>query len=590
MGIIDSIRTDILTPEIIIRYDIAQFLQGLKQSRLLADGEVRELERAYASSNLADLIEKLIADEKLTRYQVNRLLQGDWRGLVVGSYQILDELGRGSVGKVYKARHTMMERVVALKVTTLDEHREKSARDQFRREVAAITRLNHPNVAMTYDANEVDGVLYLAMEYVDGSTLQRQVAEEGPLPVSKACLILLQTARALQHAHENGLVHRDIKPGNLMLPESPTELSDTPTPPVLVKVVDFGLARLQPRKDSQFSTLMCREGATMGTPAFIAPEQIRDVHAADIRSDLYSLGCTFYFALTGHLPFEGGTTQATLTLHLEQPPRAIRSLRSAIPKSVAAIIHRLLAKKPFDRYQTPADLIEDLNHVVLSGDLYERDPEDTPLPVPPSWRTSSSSNDTPHCQDADLSPEETQPLSACPLPTDARLAATSMRKAWLEWLSLINQLMEGSPPSLREAEYKLLYRNLLDAIQVAREASGGSFSERYQQLHLLVEPWVSLISLVSLDERTLRELAETCRSIDAAFWPRQVWTGSSWLVPILFVLVLGGALLGVACNNSDGTRALLGDLVRSPQTIGALVLIPIVVLFVVIAGRKGQEA
>lgn len=298
----------------------------------------------------------------------DRLRQSDTQPLSLGQYQLLDELGRGGMGRVYKALHTIMGREVALKVISPELVRDPVAIAWFLREVRASTQLNHPNIVMAYDANEADGLYFLVMEYVHGVTLDALVKQKGPLSIPYACALMRQAVLGLQHAHEKGMVHRDIKPSNLLIP---TPKGD-PSSEVLVKILDFGLARLQGK--SKGDTIALRgEAGVLGTPDYIAPEQSRDIHAADIRSDLYSLGCVFYFTLTGRVPFPGDNAMEKLIKHLMEQPEPLEKVRPEVPAELAAIVRRLMAKDPADRYQTPAALARELEKV--SGTLSEKPPD-----------------------------------------------------------------------------------------------------------------------------------------------------------------------------------------------------------------------
>ncbi|HEX4610182.1 MAG TPA: serine/threonine-protein kinase, partial [Urbifossiella sp.] len=301
--------------------DPGDFFHALRTSRLLPEVDVAAMEAQTRPGELPALFDVLLGKGMLTAYQLDQIRRGESGGLVIGPYHVLGELGRGGGGVVFRARHAVMGRDVALKVVSPAYGGEAAVRYHFRREVAATTALRHPNVVLTYDANEAGGVLYLAMELIAGPTLQGYVTEHGPLPVPLACAVLRETTLALDYAHQQGLVHRDVKPANVMLPGAADPDGRAGGP--LVKVVDFGLARFA----RLATTIHCPDGASLGTPAFMAPEQIRNIHAADIRSDLYSLGCTFYYALTGQLPFAGGSAQATLLLQLQQEPRPVRGWR-----------------------------------------------------------------------------------------------------------------------------------------------------------------------------------------------------------------------------------------------------------------------
>ncbi len=248
------------------------------------------------------------------------------------------------MGHVYKAEHRLMKRVVALKIASRVRHgaRGSAVRKRFRREVEAAGRLHHPGIVSAYDAGEVRGRLYLAMEYVEGIDLERLVEESGPLSVDLACEIVRQTAEALHHAHERGLLHRDIKPSNLMLA----------APGVTVKLLDLGLARLAhpsfPEEEEAADDPLC------GTPDFMAPEWGRDVQPADVRGDLYSLGCTFYFLLTGQVPYPGGSGTEKLLRHSLDAPAPLRQVRPETPPAVVEVVERLMARDLEDRYPTAA--------------------------------------------------------------------------------------------------------------------------------------------------------------------------------------------------------------------------------------------
>jgi len=321
---------------------------------------------------------------------INRLQPDDTQPLTLGQYRVLDELGRGGMGQVYKALHTIMGREVALKVISPELVSDPIAVEWFLREVRASTQLNHPNIVMAYDANEADGLYFLVMEYVHGMTLDALVKQRGPLPIAYACALIRQAALGLQHAHEKGMVHRDVKPSNLLVPYPPTPAlphqgggsNNAPSPlvgegggggaDVLVKILDFGLARLHGK--TKGDTIALRgEAGVLGTPDYIAPEQSRDIHAADIRSDLYSLGCVFYFILTGRVPFPGDNALEKLIKHLMEKPEPLEKIRPDVPPELTTIVRRLMAKDPADRYQTPAELVRELEKV--PGAFSEKRPE-----------------------------------------------------------------------------------------------------------------------------------------------------------------------------------------------------------------------
>jgi serine/threonine protein kinase len=266
----------------------------------------------------------------------------------LGKYQVLALIATGGMGTVYKAWDPDAGREVALKVLRHDLTARPAAVERFRREAQHGSRLQHENLVELYEFGEADGTYFVVMEFVAGIDLQQRLDESAPLDPDEARAILIQVVRALDCAYANGIVHRDIKPSNILLTEK-----DGLT---LAKLTDLGLAREV--SDADFR--LTREGCTVGTVDYMAPEQARDSNAADIRSDIYSLGCTFYHMLGGRPPFaEGGLTQR-LYKHAEAEVPDVRRLNAQVPVELVGVLRRMLAKKPADRYQTPAQLLEDL--------------------------------------------------------------------------------------------------------------------------------------------------------------------------------------------------------------------------------------
>ncbi len=262
-------------------------------------------------------------------------------------YRILRKLGQGGMGAVYQAEHRLMKRTVAVKVIAPALVDSPDAVERFQREVQAAARLEHPNIVRAYDADRAGTAMLLAMEFVPGRTLADVVAAKGPLPVAYACQCIRQAAHGLQHAADRGMVHRDIKPHNLMLSEKG-----------VVKILDFGLAKLASERASRPG--LTGQGMVMGTPEYMAPEQARDTAAADVRADIYALGCTLFHLLTGRPPFRGATAIDVLTKHLMDPPPAVTELRPDVPAELAALVSRMLAKEPAERPQTPREVAEAL--------------------------------------------------------------------------------------------------------------------------------------------------------------------------------------------------------------------------------------
>jgi len=330
-----------------------EFLDALKKLHLLDAAQVDAVAKQVQGKNVEPriLAQKLIEKKLLTPYQVNQLLMGKGQQLLLGSYVLIDRLGEGGMGEVFRARHWKMDRVVAIKLIRKERLANETAVKRFQREARAAAQLDHPNVVHAFDADMVGDTHLFVMEYAEGVDLAQLVKSKGPLPVDAACDYIRQAALGLQHALEKGLVHRDIKPHNLLL-ASPSKKSPTST----VKILDMGLARVTQVDGEDSTSTLTQEGAVMGTPDYIAPEQAMGAHDVDIRADLYSLGCTLYFLLTGQPPFPGGTLGAKLVQHQLEEPTPVEKLRPDVPRNVAAVVRKLMAKKPEKRFQTPAEL------------------------------------------------------------------------------------------------------------------------------------------------------------------------------------------------------------------------------------------
>jgi serine/threonine protein kinase/formylglycine-generating enzyme required for sulfatase activity len=278
---------------------------------------------------------------------------------LLGEYRLLEKLGEGGMGVVYKARHLRLDRIVAVKLLHRRSQSDEWLLSRFDREMKAVGRLNHPNVIHAYDARDVGGVRMLVTEFVDGVELRELLSRCQPLAIADACEMARQAAAGLQAAHEIGLVHRDVKPSNLMLSRHGQ-----------VKLLDLGLARLHSAgPDGGDLTTF---GQLMGTADFIAPEQVGDCHNVDIRADVYSLGCTLYNLLTGEPPFCGPrfqTAMQKMSAHVLLPAPDIRQRRGDVPESLAAILERMLAKAPADRFGTPEEVVQALTPLSQGADL-----------------------------------------------------------------------------------------------------------------------------------------------------------------------------------------------------------------------------
>jgi serine/threonine protein kinase len=288
----------------------------------------------------------------LTAYQANQLLQGRGGNLVLGPYRLLDRLGEGGMAQVFKAHHLSMDRVVALKIIPRERLSSSVVVTRFYREVRAVARLSHPNIVIAFDASQIGETHFLVMEFVEGIDLAKLVQQSGPLPISNACDYIRQAALGLQHAHEKGLVHRDIKPGNLMVTRP------SPAEPPVIKILDFGLARFE--SENTQGTRLTQLGNIIGTVDYIAPEQAENAQTADIRADLYSLGCTLFYLLTGQPPFLGKDTVERIGARLGAVP-SVRQGRREVPRDLEVVIARMMARHPAHRYQTPAEVAQALH-------------------------------------------------------------------------------------------------------------------------------------------------------------------------------------------------------------------------------------
>jgi serine/threonine protein kinase len=302
----------------------------------------------------------LVRDGVLTNFQAEQMLQGKWKRFTIGKYKILERLGAGGMGSVYLCEHKLMRRRVAVKVLPTAKADDPSSLERFYREARAVAALDHPNIVRAYDIDQEDKLHFLVMEHVDGASLQEIIKKHGPMDVLRACHYMRQAALGLQHAHDAaGLVHRDIKPGNVLVDRNG-----------IVKILDMGLARFF--YDEEDILTKKYDENVLGTADYLAPEQATDSHAVDIRADIYSLGATFYYCLTGRTPFQEGTVAQKLIWHQTRLPKPIRSFRAEVPEGVVAVIDKAMSKDANARYQSPLELAEALSEWTR-----------TPIPPPP---------------------------------------------------------------------------------------------------------------------------------------------------------------------------------------------------------------
>ena len=324
----------------------AAFLAAIRQSSLLPAPRAGELEQwvHLARPDVQTLAKEIHRRGWLTPYQIKEIFKGNGKALTFGPYTLLDLLGEGGMGRVFKAHQKRLGRDVALKIIRREKLNHPAAEARFNQEVEALAKMTHPNVVTVFDADVVGDVHYYSMELIDGTDLTKMVRDRGPLPFPEACEYVRHAALGLQHAHEKGLVHRDIKPSNILVSRNGKT----------VKLVDLGLARLMDNPPGgEEAGRLTQEGFVIGTPDFLAPEQARSPGEVDIRADIYALGGTLFYVLTGRVPFDGANATEKLVRHCTAPIPSVRDLRPDLPPELDQLVRWCLAKRAEDRPQTP---------------------------------------------------------------------------------------------------------------------------------------------------------------------------------------------------------------------------------------------
>lgn len=330
-----------------------QFIDLVRQSELVDEETLThrlgQINARTVWSDAPDLLaNELVRQGVLTPFHVTNLLKGRWRGFFIDKYRLLEVIGVGGMGQVFLAEHKVMRRLVALKVLTLKPGADPTILLRFQREARAAATLDHPHIVHAYDADHDDKHHYLVMEYVDGTSLADLVKRRGPLSVGRATNYIRQAALGLQHAHEQGVIHRDMKPSNLLLDRQG-----------MVRLLDMGLAKLY-LDHADNLTLEHNNGQALGTADYVAPEQIATSHDVDPRADLYALGGTLYFLLMGRPPFPLPTVGEKLLAHQRRMPPSVRQQRSDVPGSLEQVLNQMMAKLPEQRYPSAAAVADTL--------------------------------------------------------------------------------------------------------------------------------------------------------------------------------------------------------------------------------------
>jgi serine/threonine protein kinase len=336
----------------VVQPTVERFLKTVLRSGLLDREQLQASLRGMPAEGRDDpdaVADHLVKTGKLSRFQARKLLKGTAVGLLLGPFQILAPIGKGGMGTVYLARDSRSDQLLALKVLPPRKAREEERMlVRFRREMEMCQRVAHPHIAWTLDVGVCQGVYYIAMEYIPGKSLYRLVAEDGPLPVPRAARLFAEVSSALEHAHAQGLIHRDLKPSNILV-----------TPNDHAKLLDMGLALVQ-GETAAAREVIGGHGYIVGTMDYIAPEQAADAARVDPRSDIYALGCTLYYAVTGRPPFSGGSTVEKLQRHRDETPIPVNEINPAVTPGFGRLVARMMAKKPDERFLSAAELREEL--------------------------------------------------------------------------------------------------------------------------------------------------------------------------------------------------------------------------------------
>ncbi len=549
---------------------LEQFVSNLRRSGLL-DASRLETVRAEVvdgrHSNPPALAASLLARGFLTSWQAEKLLAGVNKGFILGKYQLLRLIASGGMSTVYEAEHVHLHRRVALKVLPRSLAGDGSFLERFYREARAVAKLNHPNIIRGFDLGQEGDYHYLVMEFVEGSSLQQLTEENGRLPVDQAVEMIRQAALGLDHAHAAGLVHRDIKPANLLW-----DLKGT------VKILDLGLVRsLQLESKDEAGLTRVHDEGMMGTVDYLSPEQAVNCHNVNIRSDIYSLGCTLYFLLAGTPPFPKGTLVEKLLAHQTKSPTPLSGPRPEIPPKLLQIVERMMAKRPEDRFQAPAEVAD-----ALGGWLRG-------CQTRPTVTVNEPRNSTPHsashgrstlvrksgARTMVASPSQKTNVSALSsssrlLPEGSAWSLCRPRRpvgvedltprplveCWRRWAVVVEALGPGRNfgPKVSDAAYRMIYHELLRACRCSWTEADESTRVILRKIEDLAAPWPTLRSLRSIMRSQLNEsVLMQFDEIDQMLRGRRM----PWLQQAFLILMVFGGGLGLIFSFLD-SRSWLG--------------------------------
>jgi eukaryotic-like serine/threonine-protein kinase len=343
---------------------VEQLLQLIRKSGMVDEPKLAAyLERRSVGHGLpADpqaFANEMVEDGLLTYFQAEQFMLGKWRGFTIGKFKLLERVGVGGMGQVFLCEHMFMKKRLAVKVLPPAKADQPAALGRFYREARAAGSLDHPNIVRTHDIDQDGNLHFIVMDYVDGPNLLDVVKKFGALDIRRAVSYVHQVAHGLDYAFRNSLIHRDIKPGNILIDRKG-----------VARILDMGLARFINDHGDQL-TLKYDDKIVLGTADYVAPEQVANSHSVDIRADIYALGATLYFLLAGHPPFPTGTVSQKLLWHRTKDPTPIRQIRPEVPDALAAVLGKMMSKDPKGRHQTPAQVAADLEHFL-----------DGPVPLP----------------------------------------------------------------------------------------------------------------------------------------------------------------------------------------------------------------